>query len=290
MRLVRSVVRSSLFAVLILAAVADGIVRRTLFGMRPGPVGAVWVHGWCRRIVRALGIECRVDGPLPVARGRGLAVVSNHLSYLDILVYSAITPFVMVSKTEVRGWPLLGWITAQAGTVYVERADIKGGQTQTHAQVNAAMAKAYASGLPVLFYPEGTTTDAGEILPFRRGLFNSVLSGGLSGGVAVKTAAVMYQLREENGGATVAEDVCYWGDMVFGPHLFGCLGLRGLAVQVRFGDEVVEGGDRFALAVNAREAVVGLFAGLELAEACEDLFDGPVERVCALDDEVGVGC
>jgi len=86
MRLVRSVVRSSLFAALIVAAVADGMVRRTLFGMKPGPVGAVWVHGWCRRIVRALGIECRVDGPLPVARGRGLAVVSNHLSYLDILV------------------------------------------------------------------------------------------------------------------------------------------------------------------------------------------------------------
>jgi 1-acyl-sn-glycerol-3-phosphate acyltransferase len=70
----------------------------------------------------------------------GGAVVSNHLSYLDILLYSSTRPFVMVAKTEVRGWPLLGWLTAQAGTVYVER----GGGPKTYAGVNAAMEEAYS--------------------------------------------------------------------------------------------------------------------------------------------------
>jgi 1-acyl-sn-glycerol-3-phosphate acyltransferase len=256
-RSLRSVVRSVVLVALLLAAIADGWLRKRLFGMRVGPQGAVWVHGWCRRIVRVLGLRCTIEGPLPEAGERGLAVVSNHLSYLDILMYSAARPFVMVSKTEVRGWPLIGWITAQAGTIYVERADVAGGQKQTHAEVNAAMAEAYRSGLPVLFFPEGTTTDGSEILPFRRGLFNSVVVDD----VPVQAVAVGYSLDEENAGAAVGQDVCYWGEMVFGPHLFGCLGLRGVHTHIRFGARIA-GTDRFQLAVNSRDEVVRLYEGL----------------------------
>jgi 1-acyl-sn-glycerol-3-phosphate acyltransferase len=163
-------------------------------------------------------------------------VVSNHLSYLDILLYSSVQPFVMVAKTEVRGWPLLGWLTAKAGTVYVER----GGGPKTYPAVNAAMAEAYRSGLPVLFFPEGTTTDGAGVLPFRRGLFHSVLNGG----VALRTAALRYSLdpHEVNGDATVGEDVCWWGDMEFTPHMFRFLGLRGLSAQIRFGEGSSSGG------------------------------------------------
>jgi 1-acyl-sn-glycerol-3-phosphate acyltransferase len=129
-----------------------------------------------------------VEGRIPACG----AVVSNHLSYLDILLYSSVQPFVMVAKTEVRGWPLLGWLTAQAGTVYVER----GGGPKTYPAVNAAMAEAYRSGLPVLFFPEGTTTDGAGVLPFRRGLFHSVLNNGVS----LRTAAVRYTVSRGLGG------------------------------------------------------------------------------------------
>ncbi len=280
---------------MLLCAVADGQVRKVLLGMRAGPDGAVWVSAWCRRIVRAMGISCEVEGQVPQADERGLALVSNHLSYLDVLVYSAVRPFVMVSKTEVRGWPLLGWITAQAGTVYVERTDVRGGQTQTHAEVNAKMAEAFASGLPVLFFPEGTTTDGGTVLPFRRGLFHSVLRGG----VPMRTAAVAYSLGEGNGEARVDEHVCYWGEMVFGPHLFGALGLKDLKVRLKFAEAEVVGEDRFALALNARDGVCALYE--EIAQVAsvprqvafpsqqsEYLFDRPVEGFAAVDLERGV--
>jgi 1-acyl-sn-glycerol-3-phosphate acyltransferase len=243
--------------------------------------------------MRAMGLECEVEGELPAGR---LAVVSNHLSYLDILVYSAVRPFVMVSKCEVRGWPLLGWITAQAGTVYVERADVKGGQTQTHAEVNAMMAEAFSSGLPVLFYPEGTTTGGETVLPFRRGLFNSVVDEG----VPVKTAALAYEFREEIADATIAEDVCFVGDAEFGPHLFRLLGMGGVRVRVRFGADEVVGDDRFALALNARDAVIEMYeelAGVRgiarqvafPSQPREHLFDRPVEVVGAVHGEARVG-
>ena len=280
---------------MLLGAVADGQVRKVLLGMQVGPGGAVWVSAWCRRIMRAMEISCEVEGEVPTADERGLALVSNHLSYLDILVYSAVRPFVMVSKTEVRGWPLLGWITAQAGTVYVERADVKGGQRQTHAEVNARMSAAFESGLPVLFFPEGTTTDGGNVLPFRRGLFHSVVNGG----VPMRTAAVAYSLGEGNGQATVAKDVCYWGEMVFGQHLFGALGLKDLKVRLKFGETEVVGQDRFELAMNARDGVCDLYEGVaEVAsvprqvafpsQQREYLFDRPVEGFAPVDLERGV--
>ena len=222
------------------AAAVDCWIRRP----KVGAEGAVWIHGWCRRIVRAFGIECDVEGALPESG----AVVCNHLSYLDILLFSSVRPFVMVAKTEVRGWPLFGWLTARAGTVYVQR----GGGPATYPGVNAAMAAAYASGLPVLFFPEGTTTDGafpdGGVMPFRRGLFHSVLNNG----VALRVAGLRYSLTEDNAGASVEEDVCWWGEMEFLPHLFRFLGLRGVRAEVRFGDEVKERADRFVLSETAR--------------------------------------
>jgi lyso-ornithine lipid O-acyltransferase len=252
LRLVRSLWRSILFFALLVAAVMDYRIRRPKWGAE----GAVWIHGWCRRIVRGLGFRCVVEGRVPV----GGAVVSNHLSYLDILLYSSVQPFVMVAKTEVRGWPLLGWLTAQAGTVYVQR----GGGPKTYRGVNAAMAEAYRSGLPVLFFPEGTTTDGACVLPFRRGLFHSVLDNGVS----LRTAAVRYSLdsHRENGEATAGEDVCWWGEMGFTPHIFGLLGLRGLKAQMRFGEEVVERWDRFVLSETAQTQVAAMYDGLREGE------------------------
>src|SRR5258708_32174078 len=130
---------------LLVAAVVDCRIRRP----KVGAEGAVWIHGWCRRIVRVLGFRCEVEGWVP----RDGAVVSNHLSYLDILLYSSVQPFAMVAKTEVRGWPLLGWLTAQAGTGDVEG----GGGPKTDGGGHAALAEAYGSGLPVLVVPEGRT-------------------------------------------------------------------------------------------------------------------------------------
>jgi 1-acyl-sn-glycerol-3-phosphate acyltransferase len=271
---VRSVYRSVVFIALLLAAVVDGQARKTFCGMRVGPAGAVWVSTWCRRIMRAMGLACSVEGPLPEAGAGALAVVSNHLSYLDILVMSATRPFVMVSKAEVKRWPLLGWITAQAGTVYVQRADVKGGQTQTHAEVNGMMAEAFASGLPVLFYPEGTTSSGETVLPFRRGLFNSVVHDH----VPVKAVALAYELHPGNVGASVSEHVCFVGDADFGPHLFKALGLRGLSVRVKFGAEAVPGNDRFELARNSRDAVCELYEKISGATEIERQVDFPAQR------------
>ena len=214
--------------------------------------GATRLHHFCRRLVSALGVEWTVLGVLPSSG----AVVSNHLSYLDILLYSAVQPFVMVAKSEVRRWPLIGWLTSQAGTVYVER----GGGPTTYPGVNRAMAQAYRSGLPVLFFPEGTTTDGSEVSPFRRGLFHSVLNED----VLLQPVALSYQIDvgDCERGFTVADDVCWWGDALLAPHLFRLAGMRRVRAQIRFGDVVTARRDRFELSAAAREQVMEMCAEL----------------------------
>ncbi len=212
--------------------------------------GAERIHRFCQRVVRALGVTWTVEGMLP----REGAIVSNHLSYLDILLYSAVTPFVMVAKSEVRCWPLIGWLTSRAGTVYV----VRGRGPATYPGVNRAMAEAYRSGLPVLFFPEGTTTDGSQVLPFRRGLFHSVLNEG----VALRTAAVAYSIGGDPCCVTVRNDVCWWGDALLAPHLWRLAGIEGLRATVRFGEAVNERRDRFVLSERARERVRQMYGEL----------------------------
>ena len=279
MRFLRSATRSAVLLALLLAARLDGQCRCLFLGLRAGPAGAVCVHGWCRRIIRCLRLPCFIDGPVPAVDGRSLAVVSNHLSYLDILLYSAVRPFVMVAKSEVRCWPLIGWITAQAGTVYVQRADVKGGRTQSRDEVNAAMAEAFRSGLPVLFFPEGTTSNGESVLPFRRGLFNAVVFDR----VAVRTAAVAYSLAGVDTGTSIADHVCFWGDMIFGPHVFRCMGVRGLQAHVCFGERELTSGDRFQLSRLAEQEVEGLYDGLRRELNREEMVSGSIEAIRPLD-------
>jgi 1-acyl-sn-glycerol-3-phosphate acyltransferase len=171
-----------------------------------------------------MGIEIRVVGAFP-ERG---AVISNHLSYVDIVVYAALHACVFVSKEEIRGWPVVGWMTTMAGTVYVARGH--GGSAM---RAREGMQAALDAGLPVVFFPEGTTSNGEGLLKFHSGLLGQVMAGG----APVTAGYVRYTLGAGNeAGVTVADDVCYWGDGNMVAHIFKFLGLRGVRAEVRFAD------------------------------------------------------
>src|SRR6202042_3681196 len=130
---------------------------------------ADWLHRFCARAMREMGIEINVSGSFP-ERG---AVISNHLSYLDIVVFAAIHRCVFVSKEEIRKWPVVGWMTTMSGTVYVARGH--GGSAMKARQ---GMQAALDAGLPVVFFPEGTTTNGSGLLKFHSGLLAQVMEGG----------------------------------------------------------------------------------------------------------------
>jgi 1-acyl-sn-glycerol-3-phosphate acyltransferase len=211
---------------------------------------AKWAHRFAARAVRRMGITLRAHGPFP---DRGF-IVSNHLGYLDIVAFVALRPCVFVSKAELRTTPYLGWITAMAGTVYVDR-----GRARTALTAGAGMTAAAADGLPVVFFPEGTTSDGSIVLNFHSGLFAQIMDSGQP----ITAAHVRYRLTQDNGpGVTVVGHVGYWDDTPLFLHIFRLLGLRGIEIEVRFADTPIdlpqEVSQRKIAAIEARDAVLAL--------------------------------
>ncbi|HMF62635.1 MAG TPA: lysophospholipid acyltransferase family protein [Edaphobacter sp.] len=188
---------------------------------------ADWLHRFCARAVKGLGVEITVVGAFP-ERG---AVISNHLSYVDIVVFAALHPCVFVSKAEIAEWPVVGWMTTMSGTVYVARGH--GGSAM---KARKGMQAVVDAGLPVVFFPEGTTTNGSGLLKFHSGL----LAQAMESGAPITAAHIQYSLEtEDKCGVTVADDVCYWGDTKMLPHIFKFLGLRGVRVEVRFAERPI---------------------------------------------------
>ena len=262
--LLRSMWRSAVLAGMFVTASTELVVKRP----KTRATRAEWLHRFAARALKRLGIEASVVGAYPT---RG-AVISNHLGYLDIVVFAAIAPCVFVAKDEMESWPVVGWMATMTGTVFVARGH--GGSAM---RAKGGMQAAMDAGLPVVFFPEGTTSDGSTVLKFHSGL----LAQALMCGAPVTAASVRYCVVEDNGAdVSVARDVCYWGSAKLVPHVFRLLGLRGVRVEVRFADEPIRfSGDmvhRKLAAVEARAAVVGLMgqgAGAE-KKATADCTDG----------------
>src|SRR5471030_2658008 len=164
-RIARVIVRGAGLGWGVAGCLAEYLLRRFAGGLSEHTRIEV-LHRWSRRTLPRMGIAIDVTGS-PTSGG---LIASNHLSYLDILVYSAIAPCAFVSKSEVRGWPAVGWIATLAGTVYVDRS--LRSETRT---VQPEMQSALAGGLRLFLFPEGTSTDGSSVLLFHSSLFQPAI-------------------------------------------------------------------------------------------------------------------
>jgi len=191
-------------------------------------------------VLRRLGISRRVFGATPA---KGL-IASNHLGYLDILLYGATVPCVFVSKMEVRAWPLLGLLASLGGTVFIDRKS-----AASTAEAARRIEDLLTAGVLVLVFPEGTSSDGAGVLRFHPSLFEPAVVAG----APVTAAAIGYS----SGGGAGERDLCYYGEISFAPHLIETLELLDIVATLRFGFPQFYG-DRKQAARLTREAVVGL--------------------------------
>jgi 1-acyl-sn-glycerol-3-phosphate acyltransferase len=129
------------------------------------------VADWSKRFLELLGVAVRVQGQ-PIQKGP-LMVVINHVSWLDILVMLSAQPVCFVSKSEVKHWPVIGWLATNVGTLYIERAKRKDALRVVH-QVSENLKQGHLIGI----FPEGTTSDGTSILPFHGNLLQAAISAG----------------------------------------------------------------------------------------------------------------
>lgn len=224
-----------------LVAVSLALLRLVTRGDLRRRVRGAWFRAWSRIVVRLLGGRTEVYGTPPSAP---FFLASNHLGYLDILVLAQAVPAVFVSKAEVRQWPVIGWLTRLADTLYINRerkSDIP--------RANAAIAAVIARGDGVALFPEGSSSESDFVLPVRPPL----LEVAASNGIPVSVAALYFETRP--GDPHAHRSICYYGDMVFADHLWKLLHLRGFTVTMRFGAAPVYASDRKALAQKVRAAI-----------------------------------
>lgn len=179
---------------------------------------AEWLQECCRSVLASVGVTVRVSGVPPVS---GL-LVSNHLSYLDVAAYAAVMPCAFVAKKEISRWPYFGLAARAAGTIFIER-----GSAASTKAVALEIAGRLHQHVPILLFPEGTSTDGAQLLRFHSALFEPAVAAG----APVTAAAIRYEAE-----GIPERELCWFGDAEFLPHVWKTLGVRGLRAEVTFGE------------------------------------------------------
>lgn len=188
------------------------LVERPVFKMRR-PVTPWITQGVCKLSLRIMRLPVHVRGQQMTDHG---AIVANHSSWLDIFVLNSLKNIYFVSKSEVAGWPGIGWLARATGTVFIRR-DRREAKAQT-----ALFAERLHHGHKLLFFPEGTSTDGLQVLPFKPTLFAAFLTSDLREHLFIQPVTLRYHAPD---GAD-PRFYGWWGDMEFAPHLLSTLAAR----------------------------------------------------------------
>ena len=164
----------------------------------------------CRISLRILGLKLTLRGTPMTEKG---AVVSNHASWLDIFTLNAVQTVYFVAKSEVSGWPGIGWLARATGTVFINRRGAEAKLQQSVFESRLRM------GHKLLFFPEGTSTDSLRVLPFKSSLFQAFFTRGLEQVMHIQPVTVIYRAAPGMDPRTYG----WWGDMDFAPHLWKIL-------------------------------------------------------------------
>ena len=196
---------------------------------------------WFRALLRALGARLKVfQGPEEPQRG--VLVVGNHTSWLDIVAVNAVQPARALAKREVGEWPVIGTLATTAGTVFVDRAKLS-----TLPATVAELAEVMRGGAAVSVFPEGTTWCGRESGRYKPAAFQAAIDAG----VPVRPVALRFVV---GGKPTTAAS--FLGEETLLTALHRTVALRGLEIEVHVLPLISSAGrDRRALAAEAEAAV-----------------------------------
>jgi len=203
------------------------------------------VQVWSREMLARLDVRLQVQGD--AALPGPLLLVANHISWLDITSLHAARFCRFVSKADVRAWPLIGALASGVGTLFIQRESRRDAMRVVH-----HMADSLRAGDVLAVFPEGTTSDGVELLPFHANL----LQAAIASGVPVQPVALQF-IDTHSGARSLAP--CYVGDDTLLGSVWRTVRARGITVRIVFGAPQPSGGrERRAWAQSLREDVISL--------------------------------
>ena len=245
MRSVRGILKLSLLVAFILLTYAVYFPGYLLM-KRAGLPGERWRNLYMRNvsrgIARILNVRIQTEGTPP---DPPFILVSNHLSYLDIVPMFINLNCTFVAKKEVRSWPVIGYMIHTMGVIFIDRE-----KRQDVARVNRLLRSSLNRRQGIVLFPEGTTTGGDRVLPFRA----SLLALPAAAQIPVHYSAIQYATHPSDPPA--AQTVCFYGARdPFHTHLYKLASNRAVRARVVYGDAPVRGADRKQLARDVHDRV-----------------------------------
>lgn len=196
---------------------------------------------WGKSICKIMGIKFKITGKVPQPP---FFLISNHLSYADVFVLFSQLRCLFVAKSDVKHWPLIGFIVKTCGILFIDRQR----KRDIH-RVNNNISKNINENQGIILFPEGTTSPGFEVLRFRAPLLEYPANTGFP----VSYVALSYQTPDNDKPAY--KSVCWWDESSFFSHFYELMKLRSITCFMRFGEETITNNDRKDLSQSLYRAV-----------------------------------
>ena len=221
-----------------------GLVKvAILFPFLGEPARERRIQRWSRQLVAICGVGMSFDHsaqPEPVSPA---LIICNHISWLDIFVINTIHPCRFVAKSDIRSWPLIGWLCEHTGTIFIAR-----GKQRDVRRIYAGLVKSIHEGERVAFFPEGTTAPQGTVLPFHANLFEAAIEA--------EVPVQPYALRYVDADGGLHDSADFIGEMTFIESVIAIMKSGGMHAElIRLPAIPTDGAHRRELATAARELV-----------------------------------
>ncbi len=213
------------------------------------------IQRWSRQLVAICGVSMSVNDSAQREPVSPALIICNHISWLDIFVINTIHPCRFVAKSDIRSWPLIGWLCEHTGTIFIAR-----GKQRDVRRIYAGLVKSIHEGERVAFFPEGTTAPQGTVLPFHANLFEAAIEA--------EVPVQPYALRYVDADGKLHDSADFIGEMSFVESVIAILKSGGMRAElIRLPAIPTAGAHRRELAAAARARVAeALSPGADAAD------------------------
>lgn len=194
------------------------------------------IKWWCGGLLRAFHIKVNAYGGLPATNTQGAMFVANHVSWVDIHALNSLISLRFVAKSDIKNWPIFGYLVAKANTLFIDRS-----KRQEAGRIVEAVSASLMAGDNCCYFPEGTTTDGTQLLPFK----SSVLQAAITANTQIWPVAIQYV----NADGSVNASMAYAGDTSLVGSMKMVIAQKDAVVALHFLTPIqATGGDRRELA------------------------------------------
>ncbi len=255
----RALTRLSLMFLWTALMIPPGLVAMHL----KGKYHSRFINFYSREMLRLMGIRLLIHGKRYDA-GPAL-YVSNHASYLDIIVLNALLPAAFIAKEDIAHWPVIGWISKISRPIFVKREKAKTGENMEKVRETLS----HRGGL--ILFPEGTTTDGNRVKKFNSSFFALAQESFEGKKLAVQPITLAYtRINNIPMGAYWRPHFVWYGDMELAPHVWNFLQYAKTTVEVFYHPVLQGDNDRKRLSVESHAAI---------SRALQSAFRGDTENL-----------